>query len=1211
MTNIRGERFDLLNLLEFDDFSENAYREQADEAIEELESLERMRRRFNENTEEDSGLTYSGDFGTGEFPRDKYPYVKGREVSALTGFTHGWDDRKRFEIFEPRGYWKEAYQSEMSEFRAFMKYAVGNEAEKEYYTGDWRYTDYNHESENPSMFYQMGYRDDHTPLRERLREIEDCGDDGAIFELCPEFFVRRGADADCVRKRRRETQPRQIITEGIIFDVITDENGVNLDQDARFTSPIEEYESQWDMPWQDTMSHPMLQFLFCLQKPTMLHSFATEETMVKCFLKHVDKCQGQWLCQHALDEMDAAEKGEVINYRMWYKVKGNHSQVARDWRVPHTQLSLREHVIEALDFLSDDKNMWGNVWYNEIRRVEYQDVEGEGFQAALLFTDCGLWTKDEPFGTCNDDSILQSGRTRMFEDNLRREKESRHAVNKQCRSPWDHNFNLRQMIGNLPKGFPESAFLKNLYELKLEEIRPKGRMMGLRQFIRQTRSVASLQIGANNEWKHQIRRIYDVKHAWEVARLPIERIRLINEPCVCGRIRTTEAKRSMVAYVDSVSGEVIYQNEPEHYYAHTEKTRFNHLAMESGNVNFQKNTPAQKPKNFVYSFGSREEAGSSIRTGLFVDASDNEVIYEANHEAERLRRKGICNELYTDVDEAEWERDGCKCRRMPTCGCYEPERFKKLVRDETGDETARGLVPRYVDAVVRGEFDLACAEAYSRVHMQYGLTSHAFTGWRGGFHSMVDDVRMFLVMDVPDVFGKHPVHFTGILERPFEGDWLGPQDGFGQYDIFEQIFQPEAGHVRARARRGVNGVSYDLLIKPERLGIRLVHRNENQFAWTLVSHAPNRGRDFQSPGWQMANKIAQVNNQRQPFSNHGNYENYERFNNRYGHDPCFGLSCPKIPIASRNRAMWPLVKPALHIEGGMQSTFTQPVARPQWIHRAHAGSIARCNRRRKKKKRPLGSDGGELPFVYGSDGAGNFIDAQGVRRGVDYAECDWDVRGLKIGKLDYLIDSDYRCGSSVNDGNRFSILRKYDRVYDEGHAELKVQHIEAMTSSMREVVSINNTYMHYFPMAIKMGYFGVLVNEKDVIRHYWMSLDEEYSKNLVKQHISLREEKMKRMSESQICVTDADMVTFAPFCKGTFLQELIKHLKAELRKMLDSYGASATSMPNHPSCQLVTKRLLNTEKTILFFANMEDRRYGHWIKERKMFNEVYNDIYRC
>eukprot|EP00112_Aurelia_sp_Birch-Aquarium-sp1_P008627 Seg1956.4 transcript_id=Seg1956.4/GoldUCD/mRNA.D3Y31 product="hypothetical protein" protein_id=Seg1956.4/GoldUCD/D3Y31 len=263
--------------------------------------------------------------------------------------------------------------------------------------------------------------------------------------------------------------------------------------------------------------------------------------------------------------------------------------------------------------------------------------------------------------------------------------------------------------------------------------------------------------------------------------------------------------------------------------------------MESGNVNFQKNAPEKrKPKNFVYSFGSREEAGTSIRTGLVVEPGDDETVYEANYEAERLRRKDICNELYPDVDEVEWERDGCKCRRMPMCGCYEPERFKELVEGEVGDEGARGLVPRYVDEVVRGELDLACAEAHSRVHMQYGLTPHSFTDWRGKFHSMVDDVRMFLAMDVPDVFGKHPVHFTGILERPFEGDWLGPQDGFGQYEIFEQIFQPEAGHVRARARRGVNGVSYDLLVKPDRLGIRLVHRNENQFAWTLVSHAPNR-----------------------------------------------------------------------------------------------------------------------------------------------------------------------------------------------------------------------------------------------------------------------------------------------------------------------------------------------------------------------------------
>eukprot|EP00112_Aurelia_sp_Birch-Aquarium-sp1_P016139 Seg3633.2 transcript_id=Seg3633.2/GoldUCD/mRNA.D3Y31 product="hypothetical protein" protein_id=Seg3633.2/GoldUCD/D3Y31 len=181
------------------------------------------------------------------------------------------------------------------------------------------------------MFYQMGYREDHTPLRERLREIDDCGEDGAIFELCREFFVRRGANAGCVRKRRHETQPRQIIMEGVIFDVITDENGVKLDQDARFTSPREEYESQWDMPWQDTMSHPMLQFLFCLQKPTMRHSFATDKTMEKSFLKHVDKCQGQWLCEHALDEMVlprrrraiskcAEEKGDGI-HKMRYNIQ--------------------------------------------------------------------------------------------------------------------------------------------------------------------------------------------------------------------------------------------------------------------------------------------------------------------------------------------------------------------------------------------------------------------------------------------------------------------------------------------------------------------------------------------------------------------------------------------------------------------------------------------------------------------------------------------------------------------------------------------------------------------------------------------------------------------------------------------------------------------------------------------------------------------------
>eukprot|EP00112_Aurelia_sp_Birch-Aquarium-sp1_P016004 Seg3589.9 transcript_id=Seg3589.9/GoldUCD/mRNA.D3Y31 product="hypothetical protein" protein_id=Seg3589.9/GoldUCD/D3Y31 len=940
MENNRNERLELLNLIGFDDCSENAYRERSDEAIEELESMQRMRSSRNDGYS--MGLTYSGDFDDGEFPRDKYPYVTGRKVSALTGFSHGWDDRRSFEIFEPRGYWKEAYQREMEEFRAFMKYAAGDMPEEQYYVGEWKYHDYNHEVTNPSTFYQIGHRDDHTLLQERLREIQECGDDSAIFELCPEFFSRRGAHAGCVRKRRSEMQASQIISEGITFDVLIDAKGTQRDQDGRFTSPREEYDNQWEMPWQDTMSHPMLQNLFCSRKPTFRYAHATsDKEMEISFLKHVDKCQGQWLCEHALDEMVVAEKGEGL---MWYDVKGNHSQAVVDWSHPHIapRLSLRERVIEELESLRDDNNMWGNVWYNELRRVEYQDVEGEAFQAALLFAEC--------------------------------------------------------RVGKHPECDEENA--------------PQKR----------------------------------------------------------------------------------------------------------------------KPKNFVYSFGSREGGGTSIRTGLEVQPGDNEMIYEANYEAERLRREKICNELYPDVTEEEWERDGCKCGRIPSCGCYEPERFHELVTGEGARNTFHmfHMVPRYVPEVVRGELDLACAEAHSRVHMQYGVMSHSFTAWRKEFHSMVDDVRMFIAMDVPDVFGKNPVYFTGILERPFEGDWLGPAEGLGEHEIFQEVFgvEPQTGHVRARARRGVPGTSYDLLIKPDRLGIRKVHRSENEVAWTLVSHVPKRGRDFRSPGWQMVDQLA--SSRTTPISNHGNFDDYRRFNTRYGHDPRFGLACPGLDghIASVNRPVWPLVMPALSIVhgGGRFTNYTHPVARPQWIHHSNEIAIDRCNKRRRKVSSLKFQDPRvEAPFVYGSDGAGNFIDSKGVKRGVDYEECDCDVKGRKIGKLDYLIDSDYRCGSSVNDGTRFEFLRKYDRVYDAGHDELKVHHIEAMTSSMREVVSVNNTYMHYFPMAIKMGYYGVLVNEKDIIRHYWMSLDGEYSKSLAKQYISLKEEKAKRMADSQICVTDADM----------------------------------------------------------------------------------------
>ena len=201
-------------------------------------------------------------------------------------------------------------------------------------------------------------------------------------------------------------------------------------------------------------------------------------------------------------------------------------------------------------------------------------------------------------------------------------------------------------------------------------------------------------------------------------------------------------------------------------------------------------------------------------------------------------------------------------------------------------------------------------------------------------------------------------------------------------------------------------------------------------------------------------------------------------------------------------------------------------------------------------------------------------------------------------------------GGSLAHSDR-NALNGYNPHNHKGVRHLKL-YLNSMTSQLREILSVNAMYRNHFGMPIKQMYYGALHQEAKIMRHYTQMANPTIAAVIEAQQLGVATiQRMNFLREhrefERICATDVGH----GFCFMDVLKArlpnyiIIEHLMQSLKDDFHRMTNVPYEMPNHPSCQIITKkRILNTEKLILHMAYIgyDDMTY---------FQSCYSRIYRC
>ena len=139
---------------------------------------------------------------------------------------------------------------------------------------------------------------------------------------------------------------------------------------------------------------------------------------------------------------------------------------------------------------------------------------------------------------------------------------------------------------------------------------------------------------------------------------------------------------------------------------------------------------------------------------------------------------------------------------------------------------------------------------------------------------------------------------------------------------------------------------------------------------------------------------------------------------------------------------------------------------------------------------------------------------------------------------------------------------------------------------------------------------GVLIKEKEILRHYNSALFEEEIKQWYKEHHQtvMMCQKSKFLKEHSRYRSQVFSSNDNAFFKILHIEDIKRNLVDCLIAILDNdmednLQCDIEQMPNHPSYQTVSKPRMNTEKLILHLALLSN--------DKNYFIKTYKRIYRC
>ena len=282
------------------------------------------------------------------------------------------------------------------------------------------------------------------------------------------------------------------------------------------------------------------------------------------------------------------------------------------------------------------------------------------------------------------------------------------------------------------------------------------------QFQNMIRSSSMMEIGGMNAWKHQIRRMYDVKHAWELrTHCSQEELTSINQPCECGAVQENQASMKCYAYVEPDG--TFKLNEPHGNKSKflDSKLRFQELYLDP-TLDFDED--GIRGSMDCIHYGDPRP----IDPRFFQPICDCSESWKHMVEPTFNYDDGT-RSLSKDVvkfQNISLKQKTCKCipRRFGNCGCYHVSLISNRDSDFSKasktvmEERKSNLEYQLSTEVTPGIRKVFLGQ--SPVHHDTGTRSH----WTfRENHSLVDDVIAFINRDYPEPMGKHPVLFTGKL----------------------------------------------------------------------------------------------------------------------------------------------------------------------------------------------------------------------------------------------------------------------------------------------------------------------------------------------------------------------------------------------------------------------------------------------------------------
>ena len=291
--------------------------------------------------------------------------------------------------------WKKKLNEELDEFKEFINYVYGEESSNEFFSTPREFNKQTDDDDDRSRFnYSESTPYNPSAIEDQVDSDDETDLEGKMFGRHPfkrlviepqdlRFHLDLNTNKAHLSRHIMSITPEMFQRDGM-------QNGCKKKTDADLTFMINnnrfllnpKFILQWEMPWQDWKSNPMLGVEFeDLERPFQRHH-------QEHFEQHGTDC---WTCYHTRTELYDHAGAKVKDLVPIYQ---NHSK-----QIPY--------VLRRLPELQNNDNMWGNIWTNEMRRIRLDDLESQGFQTAILMdqSDNGKeqWKKDrwrENLGKC-------------------------------------------------------------------------------------------------------------------------------------------------------------------------------------------------------------------------------------------------------------------------------------------------------------------------------------------------------------------------------------------------------------------------------------------------------------------------------------------------------------------------------------------------------------------------------------------------------------------------------------------------------------------------------------------------------------------------------------------------------------------------------------------------------------------------------------------